>query len=48
LFVRGMCGTATHSGDGRPDGVFDWPIPPALVEALSDLLDGRDIGELLP
>ncbi|MGH2950237.1 MAG: PD-(D/E)XK nuclease family protein, partial [Solirubrobacteraceae bacterium] len=33
LFVRGM-------GD-PPDGVFSWRPPAGLVEALSDVLDGR-------
>ena len=27
--------------DGHPAGVFSWPVPPALVVALSSLLDGR-------
>ncbi|HVE45389.1 MAG TPA: UvrD-helicase domain-containing protein [Acidimicrobiales bacterium] len=39
LFVRGMSGEATPRVDGRPCGVFAWHPPPALVEALSDLLD---------
>lgn len=46
LFVRGMVGSATQAGDDEPDGVFGWPIPSALVEALSDLLDGHHVGEL--
>jgi exodeoxyribonuclease V beta subunit len=42
LFLRGMTGSASAApGDGPPDGVFDWAIPPTLVVALSDLLDGR-------
>jgi len=39
LFVRGMCGPDTPVTDGRPAGVFGWVPPPALVPALSDLLD---------
>ncbi|WP_454561827.1 exodeoxyribonuclease V subunit beta [Mycobacterium haemophilum] len=39
LFVRGMCGAATPQVDGHPCGVFSWLPPPALVVALSDLLD---------
>ena len=39
LFLRGMTG---HSGGGGgPAGVFEWAVPPALVAALSDFLDGR-------
>jgi exodeoxyribonuclease V beta subunit len=46
LFVRGMVGPAVPRGaDGRPDGVLDWAIPPALVVELSDLLDGRPPAE---
>ncbi len=41
LFLRGMTGPAVAVSDGRPHGVFGWPLPPALVVALSDLLDGR-------
>jgi exodeoxyribonuclease V beta subunit len=38
LFIRGMIGEATPvSGDG-PHGVFSWPVTPALVVELSDLL----------
>ena len=41
LFLRGMTGAHVPVGaDGRPDGVFDWAIPPQLVVELSDLLDG--------
>jgi exodeoxyribonuclease V beta subunit len=40
LYLRGMCGPATPSVDGRPCGVFSWQPPVALVAALSDLLDG--------
>jgi exodeoxyribonuclease V beta subunit len=39
LFLRGMTG-ASVGADG-PAGVFEWAVPPALVVALSDLLDGR-------
>ena len=40
LYVRGMCGPDTPEDDGHPAGVFSWQPPPALVVALSDLLDG--------
>jgi exodeoxyribonuclease V beta subunit len=40
LFLRGMCGEQTPAVDGVPCGVFSWSPPPALVEDLSDLLDG--------
>jgi exodeoxyribonuclease V beta subunit len=40
LYLRGMCGPQTPEVDGRPCGVFSWRPPVALVEALSDLLDG--------
>ena len=40
LYVRGMCGPATPTYDGQPCGVFSWLPPIALVEAVSDLLDG--------
>ena len=39
LFVRGMTGPGTPRVEGQPCGVFSWRPPPALVEALSDLLD---------
>ncbi|HUR17779.1 MAG TPA: UvrD-helicase domain-containing protein [Acidimicrobiales bacterium] len=39
LFVRGMSGPDTPRVEGAPCGVFSWRSPPALVEALSDLLD---------
>ncbi|WIM87444.1 exodeoxyribonuclease V subunit beta [Candidatus Mycobacterium wuenschmannii] len=39
LFVRGMCGADTPVIDGRSAGVFSWQPPPAMVVALSDLLD---------
>ncbi len=40
LYLRGMCGPATPLVNGEPCGVFAWQPPVALVEALSDLLDG--------
>ncbi len=42
LFLRGMSGA--RQLDGSPAGVFEWAVPPALVVALSDLLDGRRSG----
>ena len=39
LFLRGMTGEATPLVDGAPCGVFAWRPPPALVMALSDVLD---------
>jgi exodeoxyribonuclease V beta subunit len=44
LFLRGMCGMDTPGVDGHPSGVFSWRPPPALVAALSELLDsGRAV-----
>jgi exodeoxyribonuclease V beta subunit len=40
LYLRGMCGPATPLVGGSPCGVFAWQPPVALVEELSDLLDG--------
>nr|WP_183593749.1 UvrD-helicase domain-containing protein [Nocardioides soli] len=40
LYLRGMCGPETPLVDGAPCGVFAWRPPVALVEDLSDLLDG--------
>ncbi|NYE36159.1 exodeoxyribonuclease V beta subunit [Nocardioides cavernae] len=40
LYLRGMCGPETPVVDGGPCGVFSWRPPVALVEELSDLLDG--------
>ncbi|HET8603747.1 MAG TPA: UvrD-helicase domain-containing protein [Marmoricola sp.] len=40
LYLRGMCGPATPVVEGQPCGVFSWRPPVALVEELSDLLDG--------
>ena len=44
LYVRGMCGPTTPLVDGHPCGVFAWRPPVDLVEAVSDLLDGADVG----
>ncbi len=41
LYLRGMCGPETPLVDGEPCGVFVWRPPVALLEAVSDLLDGR-------
>jgi len=41
LFVRGMCGPETPSYDGDVAGAFSWRPPAAMIEELSDLLDGR-------
>jgi exodeoxyribonuclease V beta subunit len=41
LYLRGMCGPGTPLVDGEPCGIFAWRPPVALVEELSDLLDGR-------
>ena len=41
LYVRGMCGPETPEVDGQPCGVFAWHPPAAMIEELSDLLDGR-------
>jgi exodeoxyribonuclease V beta subunit len=41
LFVRGMTGPGVATTDGCPHGVFDWAMAPAMVEELSELLDGR-------
>ena len=43
LFVRGMTGPETPTVDGAPCGVFAWRPPPALVEALTDVLDGARV-----
>jgi exodeoxyribonuclease V beta subunit len=40
LYVRGMCGADAPLVGGEPCGVFSWRPPAALVESLSDLLDG--------
>ena len=40
LYLRGMCGPATPRVDELPCGIFSWRPPVALVEELSDLLDG--------
>ncbi|MBD5829378.1 UvrD-helicase domain-containing protein [Janibacter melonis] len=41
LYVRGMAGPSTPVVGGHPTGVFSWLPPVALVEAVSELLDGR-------
>ncbi|WP_309648719.1 UvrD-helicase domain-containing protein [Nocardioides sp.] len=41
LYLRGMCGSETPLVDGEPCGVFTWRPPVALVDELSDLLDGE-------
>ncbi|MEJ7797795.1 MAG: UvrD-helicase domain-containing protein [Solirubrobacteraceae bacterium] len=41
LFLRGMTGPDTPTVDGIPCGVFGWRPAKVLVEALSDVLDGR-------
>jgi exodeoxyribonuclease V beta subunit len=43
LFVRGMLGADTPAVDGARCGVFSWHPPGALVAALSDVLDGREV-----
>lgn len=43
LYLRGMCGPETPIVEGHPTGVFSWRPPVALVEELSDLLDGRRV-----
>jgi exodeoxyribonuclease V beta subunit len=40
LYLRGMCGPDTPLVGDAPCGVFAWRPPVALVEAVSDLLDG--------
>jgi exodeoxyribonuclease V beta subunit len=40
LYLRGLCGPDTPVVDGQPCGVFVWRPPVALLEAVSDLLDG--------
>lgn len=41
LYVRGMAGPGSSVTGGHPSGVFSWLPPVALVEAVSELLDGR-------
>ena len=41
LFLRGMNGARTPTVGGEPYGVFAWRPSGALVEALSDVLDGE-------
>lgn len=40
LYLRGMCGPETPRVAEQPCGVFAWQPPVALVQELSDLLDG--------
>ena len=40
LYLRGMAGPETPWVDGNPTGVFSWQPPIALIDAVSDLLDG--------
>ncbi len=47
LFLRGMTGPSVVD-TAESHGVFGWPVPPALVVDLSDLLDGRTVGESAP
>ena len=44
LYLRGMCGPGTPVVDGQPCGVFAWRPPVALVDELSELIDGREGG----
>ncbi len=41
LYLRGMCGPQTPLVDGEPCGIFAWRPPVALLDDLSDLLDGK-------
>jgi exodeoxyribonuclease V beta subunit len=41
LYLRGMAGPDTPTVDGHPTGVFSWQPPIALIEGVSDLLDGH-------
>jgi exodeoxyribonuclease V beta subunit len=41
LFLRGLAGASTPTPRGQPHGVFAWRPPAALVDELSQLLDGR-------
>ncbi len=41
LYLRGMCGPDTPRSGDAPCGVFSWQPPVSLVEAVSELLDGR-------
>ena len=42
LYLRGLCGPDTPAVDGERCGVFSWRPPVALVEAVSDALDGTE------
>ena len=44
LYLRGMCGAGHPVADGQPYGVFAWKPSEALVEAVSDLFGGREVG----
>ncbi|MCA1689758.1 MAG: hypothetical protein LC720_04745 [Actinobacteria bacterium] len=46
LFVRGMVGPETPRVGGMPYGVFWWRPPAGVVEAISDVLDGRGDGRV--
>jgi len=37
LFLRGMIGDETPRDEGRPYGVFSWPLPASAVVAIDDL-----------
>jgi exodeoxyribonuclease V beta subunit len=41
LYLRGMCGPDTPVVEGERCGIFSWKPPVQLVEAVSDLLDGK-------
>ena len=42
LYLRGLCGPDTPAIGGERCGVFSWRPPVALVEAVSDALDGKE------
>jgi len=44
LFVRGMVGADTPVLGGSRCGVFTWRPTGAMVQALSDVLDGEEVG----
>jgi exodeoxyribonuclease V beta subunit len=44
VYLRGLCGPATPVIDGQRCGVFSWRPPIALVDEVSDLLDGSLAG----
>ena len=43
LYLRGLGGPESPQVGGQPCGVFTWRPPVALVDALSDLLDGAEV-----